>query len=107
MNKVFVFERTELDISDLKRFGDVRYLFDGEDSRRPLRDEELENQIFRKLDLMDYDPDNDYLAVVGKILAVTIFLSAASCVYGPVKTLAFDPRRSSYYVRRMGHEDRT
>lgn len=100
--RVFVFEETHLDISKLRRFGDILYLFHRGEQKRPLRDIKLEDQIASQLTRFNYDPEEDYLAIVGQQLTITIFLTTVVSLWGRCRTLCFDAGRSEYYEREMG-----
>ena len=107
MCRVFLFEETHLDISKLKDFGQVTYVFHTAEGRRPLRDEKLEDQIISQLTRFRFDPDKDYVAIVGQVLTVAIFVSAVVSTYRTVNALCFDANESSYYERGLGELMRT
>lgn len=102
MARIFVFEHTDLDISQLWKRGDVTYVFASGESRRALRDDNLEEQIISQLTRFNFDPEKDYLALVGSQLSLVILTTAAVSLYGEIKTLAFDSVSRGYYERKIG-----
>lgn len=102
MTRVFCFEETHLDISGLRMFGEISYVFYNKENRRPLRDEKLEEQIVSQLGRFKFNPEQDYIAIVGQQLPIAIFISAVISAYGSVKALCFEAREGGYYERTLG-----
>ena len=103
MARVFCFEETHLDISGLKKFGEILYVFYSREIRRPLPDMQLEDQIISQLTRFKFDPDEDFVAIVGQQLPLAIYIGAVVATYGQIRSLCFDARNGEYYERSMGH----
>ena len=102
MHRVFLIEDTDLDISGLREYGTLTYLFNDSENRRSFQDEKLDEQIISQFSRANFDPDKDYIAIVGKLIPVTITMTAVVSTYGCVKALAFDARTSQYVERELG-----
>ena len=101
--RIILLEETRFDISALEKLGDVVTLFPEGESRRPIRDQKLENQILCNLDAMDFNPLTDKIALIGPQVSTAVFISTLVSMFGQVSCFVFDATRQNYYERSFGH----
>lgn len=97
MSKVWVVQNKGYDFSTAKTFGEVEILFDG-----------VVSEFFNvtglthiiKTKLADYQKD-DYLILVGNVLANSIALTIVMQNLGCVNLLLFDAKTSTYVPRLL------
>lgn len=88
--KVVLFEKTNLDISSLSRYGEVVYLFEGT-SRPALFDRRVALTIKHRIKELDIKP-TDFFAVTGKMVPVVLTVKLNYFQ----KLLAFDSKSGKY-----------
>lgn len=91
------------DLTDVARFGLVKYLFDPR-GPHPFRQEEFRSEVNRRLDEVAFDPDVDYVVLVGKTTKFLYLSLEVVARYGRVKLLQFDATRAEYFVQHIGQQ---
>lgn len=90
--RVFVLEPTEYSMAKAKRFGQLVFLF-GDESLRPHATEaEFSRQVLAKLKELEFDPEFDFVAASGEMVAVVAFVALVAAQCSNVTILLFDHR---------------
>lgn len=108
MPKVFIIEppRNNIDVSKATEYGDIVYVFEHDDRRCSIfQCTEFGKTILDNLEVLKYDPDEDYICVVGALLTVTISLIAITQMYETFSLLLFDSVHNEYIKRRFHKMD--
>lgn len=98
--KVFVPCRTQQNLRALDNFGRIvfvsnRYIYGDEVSLDGEPPKNFADRI--AYCVSKYDPETDYLAIVGDHLALLMFAVAATARYGRVRVLRYDRVAAGYY----------
>lgn len=83
---------------NLEPFGECVFVFD---KRTPslFSTEEFVEGIREELKKLKYDPDVDYIAFSGSVIAVALFYGTVMDEYGTARCLLFDANRDEYCER--------
>jgi len=101
MSQVFVVEPTRTDFLDgLKDFGEVTYIFDGH--RPSIFSEAYRDAIRDGLQRCNYNPHEDFIAVVGKQVPLFILAAEITAAYGSFTALLFSSSERRYIPRTIG-----
>lgn len=108
MPKVFIIEppRNNIDVSDARKFGDIVYVFEVDDRRCGVFRHVLFGQtILQRLELHKFDPETDYVCVVGAMLTVSIAIITIAQYYDAFNVLLFNSVDDSYVEKRFDKND--
>lgn len=75
-----------------KRFGRLVFLFGDESVRPHSLDQGFANRVIEELMRHSYDPDFDYVAASGDMVAVVLMVAVAAQGWDVVNVLCFDHR---------------
>ena len=101
MVRVFLLEPCRQNTEDAKRFGEVKYLFLEEGSRSSIWAEEFTEELLEELDLLEFNPNVDYILVAGGVVPNFIAAAAIGGAYGQFKALLYDAKTSTYKERLL------
>jgi hypothetical protein len=104
MNRVFVTEKPIQDISVATKFGTIEYLLTV-GHKSTWKTDKLTALFLQKLDSANYDPDSDYVLVVGSSILLTTLVAAIASEYGALKVLCYHTTSSQYVERIIGTID--
>lgn len=105
MPKVFCVEKVRVDVTKAKAFGDLIYIFSEHDHNRGnLFDiTEFIKEIYVRLIEMDFNPLEDIICIVGRIIPVTLFQTAVlfslGDYKGDLKLLLWNAVEAEYVMR--------
>lgn len=102
MSNVYVLEPTRLDISGLSQHGHVKFVFDERSQRPSIWDPAYIRCAVARMQSMGYDPDCDYVAIVGHVACLVMLSTALAQLYPSAKVLYFSAPTREYVVRRLG-----
>jgi hypothetical protein len=107
--RVFIVAPAEnIDTDPAKKYGPIVFLFP-EHSPSPFRTEELIRELESALLEHSFNPEEDYFAISGPFLPLSLATFALGRLYRKVNFLVFDARMSDYVVRVISagssHED--
>lgn len=108
MPKVFIIERprSNIDVSDALKFGDIVYVFDCNDRRCGVWQITLFGQtVLRRLEFLKFDPKTDYVCVTGAMLTVSIAIIAIAQCYDEFNALLFNSVNNCYVEKRFRKND--
>jgi len=108
MPKVFIIEhpRNNVDISDAQKFGDIVCIFERDDRRCGVfHHAEFGRTILRRLEELGFDPDVDFICVVGAMLTVVTAIIAVSQYYDKFNALLFNSVNGSYVEKQFNEND--
>ena len=94
MNRVFVVERTHLNLREAEQFGQITYLTDSLD----IFDTHSIDICKKQLSELQFNPSQDFLCITGNPVAL-VFLAIAVGEYPEFRLLIFDARSGSYRLR--------
>jgi len=99
MNKVFIIEhpRNNIDVSKSLAFGKIVYLFNREDRRCSAWDHKrFGRTVLGRLKELDYNPEEDYICIVGAMLIITNSIIAIAQKYETFTILLFNSIEDAY-----------
>lgn len=100
---VFLVETPYKDVSRINTYGEPAMLWPAGISRPSIWDtERVTASALARLETMGYNPDVDYLALVGSNALVSIVLAAVCSHYGQIGVVMFDNKNQKYIARRLG-----
>lgn len=95
MSKIYILqEMSKYDLYNLKDFGEVVYLFKEKDKVSPMDPAVIQEEV----DRIPWNSD-DYIALVGKMACVSIFMALIVMLEPKLKYLVFDSKKSLYVSR--------
>jgi len=93
--RVFILQKSnKYDVSAAEAYGEIIYLIG--DYLAPFDPDKTIQHIRYELNEMNFDPNQDAVALTGASILVSIFLSVLTYDYKKVKTLLFDARTGKY-----------
>jgi len=95
MPRIVLAEKTPFSLHALQGYGTIVYIAD---YINPLRVDETVEQIVAFLE-KDFNPEEDFICLTGKVITVSLLLSAAVYKFHSVKALIFDAGASNYKER--------
>lgn len=104
--RVFILEPHPKDVRLAEEFGEIVYLFDGRSSRPSIWDNGFVEEAIRRLELVKYHPDFDYVLIVGALVPLVMFTSALAEEFPGALALYYDMPNRCYIERRLGIENR-
>lgn len=107
MSKVFVLERTKVDISDAKRYGTVEYVYEDNDRRLSIWDENYKWDTLDVLEHLGFNAERDYLLIAGNVVPMIIVATAMVSKYGRIQALLYSATERAYILRWLGLEEDT
>ena len=107
MHRVILFECPDkaFDLTDLARFGEVTHLFNNTKDRlvpHPFRHEQFCKLIMEKLQAMSFNPDKDYIALVGRTTKFLYLALQVVAEYRRAKLLQYNATNGTYFVQHIG-----
>ena len=105
MSRVFVLEPTKLDVEKAKTYGTLVYVFNNGDRRASIWTEEFIEQVMTRLQSLCYDPDGDYVAIVGHLVPMAVVIARLTYDYDHFQALCFSSTEREYVVRVLGGDD--
>jgi len=110
MSRVLVSElpRSDLSLETAKKFGDVVCVFDGAYRRPGIFEPGLvDGAIGRRLEELHYDPEVDFICVVGSAIMTALLVGAIMSRWDIpcVKALFYHPGISQYVAGYIGEYD--
>lgn len=108
MSKVFIIEppRSNIDVSDARKFGDIVYVFNHDDRRCGVWQITLFGQtILKRLEFLKFNPETDYVCVTGAMLTVSIAIIVIAQCYDEFNTLLFNSVDNCYVEKRFRKND--
>lgn len=103
--RVFVLAPVDKPIYTAAEYGEIVFVFNAQDRPIPHTSKEFQQAIIRKLESMSYDPQVDYLLLVGAFVPLIVFVATVCDQYLGPQALAFDMRQGSYYSISLGIEE--
>jgi hypothetical protein len=98
---VFLLEQTTHDISALRGYGEVEYIFAPGEARPSVWQLEFSALLAEKLEDIGFDPANDFIAFTGRLIPMMMLSSAVHRQYGSFFALLFDAGTQTYVERRF------
>ena len=107
MARVFLIEpvRNHIDLSSCEHFGEIIYVFQGRDDRRPsLFDvENFGNEVLNRLDRFEFNQETDFLCIAGGIIPIVLLISSVVAIYDQAQLLLFSASEGRYVPRVVGN----
>lgn len=105
MPRVIILEPTSLVVTSAKDFGEI--VFVSELSRFNLFNiDDIIEQTKDRLELIKYNPDEDFICLTGNAQKVAIFVAVISGMYSEFSLLLFDAREAKYKERKFRNGSR-
>lgn len=100
-SRVFLLEppKIQFEAQGMKEWGEVVVLLDPASSERRVNIfmvEDYCDMIVEKLKSHDFDPEADYICVLGSVLGMTFLVRAAEGAYGKIRLLMFNSKKKHY-----------
>ncbi len=108
MSKVFIIEppRQNIDTNKAREYGDIVYVFDHDDRRCSVWSHvNFGNTVLRRLVELGFDPEEDFVCIVGAMVTVLIAVVAVAQHYDEFKVLLFNSVDDSYVQKRFDRND--
>ena len=102
MARVFIIEPPTVNVDKAKRFGDIHILLKGEPRLSALDSDRFAGRVIEALEEFDFQPQDDYLGLVGPLSAVAISLAAMVTRWKGIRCLIYNGGRNDYVLRRVG-----
>lgn len=96
MPRVFLPHRTDKDVSSAKDYGDVIYLCD---TCRVFDVDSTLRTFHKSLTTFKFNPEQDYICMTGRPLALAFLLALVSKQYDRVRLLFHNAKLNAYHVR--------
>jgi len=109
MCRVFVVEhpKPNLDINSAEEFGELTFIFEPNDRRcSAFHHVSFGRAILDKLESLNYNPNEDYICIVGSILVVSIAMITIAQAYPSFKALLFNSIDSCYVEKQFTKGER-
>lgn len=104
--RIFLLEPYDgVNYSSLENTGEIAYLYNRNEERPALLDPMFVTDIAHRLERNRYDPDTDFVAVVGKMVPVNILTNTISYIYEAPRFLVYDARTRKYQPITISYED--
>jgi hypothetical protein len=102
--RVFVLTHSQFDLADAADYGDIVYLFGAEKRLPSPLSAVFAQETWHALKQNDYDPDTDFLLVLGSQAALVQWVAAVISQVQFCKALVFEATHSRYVIRTLGFE---
>lgn len=102
MSRVFVIEPPQVNVESADEFGELVSLFRPNKLLSPMDAETLAGQIIEALEGQDYDTQEDYILIAGKLNVFAVALPAMAIRFGSFKALIYNKRTHTYHPKSLG-----
>lgn len=102
--RVFILQPGNKDFSGADKFGDVAYIYDKNEPRPSIWDENFVREALDRLVDADYQPRHDYVMLAGHMVPIVLFCCALCNAYPAPKVLCYDIVSGNYVTRSLGNE---
>lgn len=99
---IVIEQHSKYELSDAKRFGRITYLFRREEYRSSIWSKEYVKEVLDALQHLDYDPEIDYIVIVGYQVTLTLAISAILTRYRRIQVLLYSAVEQKYIPRTLG-----
>ncbi len=103
MTRAFVLERCNVDVSKASVFGNIVYVFDGNQRRSSIWSTNFITDVCSRLKDLEYDPANDYFVIVGPIVPLCKTIGHLVAQYGLIRALCWSASECSYTIQEIGN----
>ena len=105
VRRVFILEDNErFDTSSTESFGPRIYL---NPQTSPFNPDSFVEELYESLNKYLYDPDKDYIAIVGPVQALALYIGALMAEYAPVDLLLYHAPSGLYQAKQVGSKYET
>lgn len=104
MSRVFFLLKSDrFQTEEAEKFGERVFLFQNS-LRSPLNPNDLILDCMDLLEENNFKLDEDYIAITGPVIQLSMFFAACLSKYGIVQALIFDARTERYHERTINAE---
>ncbi len=100
--KIFVIEPTRHDISPAAIYGTLVYLFAPDMHRSSIWSNAFRDEIFERLDALEFNPDVDYILAAGNQIPLLVLVGGIVARYNHCNILAFNASARQYIPLTVG-----
>lgn len=93
------------DLRGLKKFGDLIFLYTDKQAIHVNNPNALMADNIERLERFDFDPDKDFIVLVGTLASASFFMCAALIEYRKIKVLIYDARAGKYFERLVAEPE--
>ena len=96
---VFVHPNRRFNVEDARSFGRLVFLFENQRGIDHMNPGMVLRRLQEALDREDFDPENDFVAVTGSSVLLSLLMVVLGRRYGKIRLLIWDHRTESYVHR--------
>ncbi len=98
MTRVFILEPVQFNVENVKKFGEVVYIFSNFDRRPSIWAEEYAQTVVDVLESKHFNPEEDVFLAAGKMVPIAIVIAELVMEYDGVRLLLFNAVSPQHYV---------
>lgn len=99
--RVFILEPTALDVKTAEQFGDIVYVYPPGARRPGIWTESFALDVIAQLEKHEYNPREDYFAVVGHLVQMALTIAALSARWSVFQVLLYNSSARAYTTRTL------
>jgi len=102
--QVVALELNKFNTEGAEQFGEMVYLFPADKARPSIWAAQYRNAIVAALEEIEYDPNLDYVLLVGQIYPLTVLVNVLTQRYRMFKVLVFNSTTREYQTEIFGND---